>query len=107
MVNHAVNLAKTALAKINNVEAGTTTTVDARVSPLSQSLGVTYDSNNNVTSNQTNDDIADLQTRLTALENRLSNYENHTHSYTDDTINDTADGSGTITTTTKSTGAVE
>jgi len=50
--------------------------------------------------------ILTLQTRLTTLENRLANYENHTHSYVDDTINDTSDGSGTTTSTTKTTGIV-
>ena len=106
MVNHAVNLAKSAIAKVNNIETGTMTTTDARVSPLSQSLGVTYDNANNIISNQTNDNIADLQARLTNLENRLANYETHTHDYIDSTINDTDDGSGTQTDITKTTSGV-
>ena len=95
-----------ALSKIKKIEEGTTSTTDARVSPLSQSLGITYDSNNNVVSNKTNDNITNLQTRLTVLENRLSDYENHTHNYIDSTINDTSDGSGTEKDTTKTTGVV-
>ncbi len=98
MIQQALTLAQAALGKANSISAGTTTTVDARVSPLSQSLGVTYDSNNNVTGNQTNYDIADLQARITDLENRLANYENHTHSYDDD--------NGT-TVTTKNTGITQ
>ena len=121
MIQQALMLSRAALGKVNSISAGTTTTVDARVSPLSQSLGVTYDSNNNVTGNQTNDDItdlqnkinslennvSDLQNRITNLENRLANYENHTHSYTDDTITDTDDGTGETVTTTKTTGVVQ
>lgn len=97
MVNHAVNIAKVALAKVNSVASGTTTTVDARVSPMSQSLGITYDASNNVLSNQTNINIADLLNRIATLETRLAQYENHTHSYIDD--------NGT-TSTTKTTGIV-
>lgn len=106
-MQQALMLSRAALGKVNSISAGTTTTVDARVSPLSQSLGVTYDSNNNVTGNQTNDDIADLQNRITSLENRLANYENHTHAYTDDTITDTNDGTGETVTTAKTTGVVQ
>lgn len=54
-------LAKAALAKASNIEQGTTSVFDPRVSPLSQSLGVTYDSNYNITGNNTND-------RLDAIE---------------------------------------
>ncbi len=159
MINQAISLAKSAMAKANNIESGTTTTIDARVSPLSQSLGITYDTAHNVVGNQTNDDITDLQTRvtntennklntgdllneiknvdgagsgvdadlldgkqaseftlqtetdslnnrLTNLENRLADYETHKHNYIDSTINDTDDGSGTQTDTTKTTGEV-
>lgn len=103
--NH-LNIGYIALQKIKKIETGETTITDPRVSPLSQSFGITYDSNNNVVSNNTNDNIIDLQTRLTKLENRLVNYENHTHNYIDTTINDTTDGSGTKTNTTKITSGV-
>lgn len=46
--------------------------------------------------------IAQLQNNYTTL---LSDYNAHTHSYIDATINDTADGTGTLTETTKTTAA--
>ena len=106
MLEHISGIARASLAKVNSVSAGTTTTTDGRVSPMAQSLGITFDSNNNVLNNTTNANILDLQTRLTALENRLAQYENHTHSYTDATIADTTTGTGTTTTVTKTTGIV-
>ena len=107
MQNHINSIAKSALAKANRIQSGETTTTDARVSPMAQSLGITFDSNNNVNTNQTNDDISDLQARLTALENRLLNYESHTHTYEDDTIADTSDGSGATSTATKHTSGID
>lgn len=71
MLDHISGIARASLAKVNSVTEGTTTTVDGRVSPMSQSLGITFDSAHNVTGNTTNSDILDLQTRLTALEDRL------------------------------------
>ncbi len=50
--------------------------------------------------------IMSLQSKVNSLETRLANYEIHTHNYTDDTINDTSDGSGVLTSTSKTTGVV-
>lgn len=50
--------------------------------------------------------VADLESRLAALELALANYTIHTHSYNDRTISDTADGTGITTDTPRSTGGV-
>lgn len=50
--------------------------------------------------------LTNINNSLTELEGRMQNYENHTHNYQDATINDTSDGSGTESTTTKTTGGV-
>ncbi len=50
--------------------------------------------------------ISTLETKVQSLENMLANYEGHTHSYIDTTINDTTDGTGVETNTTKTTGGI-
>jgi len=74
-------LAKASLAKINNVVSGSTTTTDARVSPLSQSLGITYDVNHNIASNQTVDRITTLESQVSTLQAQVTALLTHTHSY--------------------------
>jgi len=53
------------------------------------------------------DRVYDLETKVSNLETRLANYETHKHDYTDATINDTSDGTGTESTTTKTTTGVK
>jgi hypothetical protein len=53
------------------------------------------------------DRIYDLETKVSNLETRLANYEAHKHDYTDATISDTEDGTGTESTTTKTTTGVK
>lgn len=69
------HLAKAALAKANGIIAGTTGTTDARVSPLSQSLGVTYDANKNVIANTTTARIGVLETETDVLQGKVSTLE--------------------------------
>ena len=92
-------LGKAALARTIRIGDGTINTVDARVSPIAQILGIAFDTNGNiisstvidtVTANTTH--IADLETRLSALEIALADYATHTHNYSDGTIADTATG---------------
>ena len=64
-------------------------------------------SNYNILSATTAVFTQELLQTIIDLQTRLANYENHTHSYTDDTIADTADGSGTTSTATKTTGPVQ
>lgn len=87
MLKKSDKLAKASLARINGVVAGTTTTVDARVSPLSQSLGITYDANHNVLSNQTDSRITTLESQVATLQAQVTALLTHTHNYTD---NDTS-----------------
>lgn len=57
-------LAKVAIARANVIEINAseiTTDTIAKVSSMSQSLGITFDGNNNVSANSTNQDIDDLQ----------------------------------------------
>lgn len=50
--------------------------------------------------------IDDYESRIAALETLLTNYTSHTHDYDDGTINDTDDGTGTQTDTTRTTTGV-
>ena len=125
-------LGKAALAKATRIIAGDTTTHDPKVSPMAQSLGITFDANNNVTGNQTTDDIAAIDSKATTnandiqvLSNKINaiaavlgitfngdgtlaseGYSTHTHAYLDGTIADTDDGSGVQTDTQRTTDGV-
>ena len=86
-------LAKAALARINNITSGTTGTIDQRVSPMAQSLGITFDGNNNVLDNGTNDDILLINAKIDAIAALFKitfdasgsivaeEYTTHTHNY--------------------------
>jgi len=102
-------LAKAALARISNITSGATSITDARVSPMAQSLGITFDGNNNVLDNEINDNIALINAKIDSLATLLGvtfdglggivteTYTQHSHDYEDD------DG---VTLTTKATGGV-
>ena len=86
-------LAKAALARINNITSGTTGATDQRVSPMAQSLGITFDGNNNVLNNDTNDDISLINAKIDAIAALFEitfdtsgaitteEYTSHTHNY--------------------------
>ena len=48
--NSGKRLSKAALARATRIGDGTITTVDKRVSPMTQVLGIAFDANNNITS---------------------------------------------------------
>lgn len=102
---------------------------------MTQDLAITFDGNNNilvngiknnVTSNTNHRNITsgnphnvvisdltglqaiidDYESRIATLETLLTNYTSHTHDYDDGTINDTDDGTGTQTDTTRTTTGV-
>jgi hypothetical protein len=72
-------LGKAALARVNSVASGDVTTVDARVSPMAQSLGIVFGTNYTVASNQTT-------ARLTTVESAISNLEGRVTSNEDDKL---------------------
>jgi len=75
-------LAKIAIAHVRNIERGSTLVSDPRVSPLSQSFGVTYDGNNNILNNTTT--------------TRIGSLENDTHTHTNKAILDATNASYTV-----------
>ncbi len=97
-------LAKAALARITNITTGATSTTDARVSPMAQSLGITFDGNNNVLDNGTNDELVLINAKIDAMAVLFGitfdidgsiiteNYTTHTHDYDNNGIADVTDG---------------
>jgi len=82
-VRRSGTLSKAAIAKVNNIIQGATGVTDPRVSPMAQSLGITFNGNNNVTGNTTTTrlgtaetDINNLEGRATTSESRLDVVEN-------------------------------
>lgn len=61
---------------------------------------------NNTTVGTLSNDVSTLQTQVSTLIGQMNTLLNHTHTYTDTTISDTADGSGTASSTTKTTGGI-
>lgn len=76
---------------LNNTTVGE---LNSKVNSLESKVSALEDKNNS------------LESEVNSLKQRLENYENHNHGYEDTTINDTADGSGTPSTTNKTTGGV-
>lgn len=121
-------LAAAAIAKVNSNTVNIEGIYEAdrqKFQALSQDLGITFDSNNNITSNQIKTDVNTLDSSVDILNNKIAaiasvlgitfnadgtlateEYTTHTHSYVDTTIADTADGTGTESETTKSTSEV-
>ena len=106
------SLGKAALARTTRIGDGTIATVDLRVSPMAQILGITFDANSNIVSSTVTDAVTantaanhSLETRLATLELVLANYATHTHNYSDGTIADTdLGGSAQVDTTRTTTG---
>lgn len=92
---------------------------------LIQDFAIAFDANNNVLENGIKDDVESNKNRLDIIESKLDsiasffgityypnytihneNYTTHTHDYEDGTINDTNDGTGTQTDTTRTTTGV-
>ena len=52
------SLGKTAIARTTRIGDGTVTTVDARVSPMTQILGITFDANSNIVNSIVTDAVS-------------------------------------------------
>ena len=53
-----ISLGKAAIARATRIGDGTITTVDVRVSPVVQVLGITFDANHNITNSTVTDAVA-------------------------------------------------
>lgn len=87
--NKNYSLSKAALARVNNIETGVTYAIDSRVSPLSQSLGITYDADSNIVINSTNNDIDALQNDSHTHSNKAT-LDNTTEAFTTVQVNQIA-----------------